>query len=130
MIVFDAGVLIAHLEIDDPFHRAAVDFLEENEDSEFAISPLTLAECLVRPAAAATGRRAYHALRRLRLEHRAITHDDALGLAEMRATTGLKMSDALVVFTAEAHGAEVATTDRAVARAAEARGLTTHLLEA
>jgi predicted nucleic acid-binding protein len=40
------------------------------------------------------------------------------------------MSDALVIHTAERNAAELVTTDRAVARAAEQRGLTAHLLEA
>ena len=58
-----------------------------------------------------------------------LTAIDAAGLAEVRAATGLRMSDALVLYTAERHGAELATTDRSVARAAEQRGITAHLLQ-
>jgi predicted nucleic acid-binding protein len=130
VIVFDAGVLIAHLEVGDVFHDAAVGFLDENEEMEFAVSPITLAECLVRPAGNGGAHRLFQALQRLHFEERDVTPGDAIGLAEVRATTGLKMSDALVLYTAESRGAELVTTDRALARAAEERGVTATLLEA
>jgi predicted nucleic acid-binding protein len=130
VIVFDAGVLIAHLDADDAFHNAATAFLGDNDEFEFGVNPLTLAECLVRPARGGDARQAFHALQGLRFEPTEVTADDAAGLAEVRAATGLRMSDALVLYTAERHGAELATTDRSVARAAEHRGITAHLLQA
>ncbi|MCU1417579.1 MAG: vapC [Schumannella sp.] len=130
MIVFDAGVIIAHTETEDAFHEAAIAFLDANEEFEFAINPLTLAECLVRPAREGEAQRTFHALQRLLFETINVSDGDAVGLAEIRASTGLKMSDALVIHTAERNAAELVTTDRAVARAAEQRGLTAHLLEA
>lgn len=130
MTVFDAGVLIAHLDPDDAFHKAASAFLEEYEEFEFAVTPLTLAECLVRPAAAGATQRFFTALQRVRFEKTSLTEADAAGLAEVRASTGLKMSDALVLYAAEQRGDDLVTTDRAVARAAESRGITAHLLEA
>ncbi len=129
VIVFDAGVLIAHLEVNDVFHGAATAFLEQNEEFEFTVSPVTLAECLVRPAAAGRAAVLFETLARLRFEEYSLTAADAPGIAELRAASGLRMSDALVLYTAERSGSELVTTDRALARNSSQRGVVTHLLE-
>lgn len=128
MIVLDAGVLIAHLDRADPFHGAAVDFLEENEEFEFAAAALTVAESLVHPTANGQAAEFDATLERLRLVRIDLVADDVRAVAEVRATTRLRMPDALVLFTAERHGAEIVTTDRGVGRAAEARGVAATVL--
>jgi predicted nucleic acid-binding protein len=55
-----------------------------------------------------------------------LREQDAVALARVRAATGLKMPDALVVHTAERFGGSVATTDARLAAAAESRGLVVH----
>ena len=130
MIVLDAGVLIGHLRSDDAFHRAATEFLEANEEFDWGLSCMTLAECLVTAAREGRGVSVLGTLERLEILPLDLTRRDTLGLAEVRAATGLRMPDAIVVYTAEAHGSELVTTDRALARAAESRGVTAHLLEA
>jgi predicted nucleic acid-binding protein len=130
VIVFDAGVLIAHLDPDDVFHSAATGFMEECEDFDFGASALTVAECLVHAVAAGRSTTVLGAFERLTLVQFDVNVGDAYGVAEVRAATKLRMPDAVVLFTAERHGAELATTDHVLARAAAARGVTATLLEA
>jgi predicted nucleic acid-binding protein len=62
------------------------------------------------------------------LQQLAVTADDAAGIAEVRAATRLRMPDAIVLYTAERHGAELVTTDRVLARAATERSVPATLL--
>lgn len=130
MIVLDAGVLIAHLRADDPFHESASGFLDESEELEWGVSAMTLAESLIHAARAGRGVSVLGALERLAIMQLPFAGGDALGLAEVRAATRLKMPDALVLYTAERAGAGLVTTDQLLAQAAEARSVTAHLLEA
>lgn len=129
MIVLDAGVLIGHLQVDDPFHDAATGFLEENEELEWGASAMTVAECLVHAIRGGNGVGMLGSIDRLNILQWEVAPADALGLAEVRATSGLKMPDAIVLYTALVHGAELVTTDQTLARAAEGKGLVTHALE-
>lgn len=128
MIVFDAGVLIAHLDPDDAFHAGATGFLEEHEEFEFAANALTVAECLVRPQLSGRAASVLAAFDRIVLRQIDLVAADALGIAEVRAATRLRMPAALVLYTAERIGAGLATTDQALARAANERGLTAYSL--
>lgn len=130
MIVLDAGVLIAHLDRSDPFHRATSGFLEDNEEFEFAANALTVAESLVHPTVAGQAAEFDATLERLRLLRFDIVADDVRAVAEVRAATRLRMPDALVLFTAERHGAEIATTDQGLGRAAQGRGVAVSVLTA
>jgi predicted nucleic acid-binding protein len=128
VIAFDAGVLIAYLDAGDQFHQRAKDFMEEYEEFEFAANVLTIAESLVRPVSAGRSSSVVATLDQLGLERIGLGAGDATAIAETRASSGLKMSDAVVLFTAERHGAELVTTDRSLARAAESRGIAVHSL--
>lgn len=130
MIVFDAGVLIAHLNRDDLFHEAATGFMEEYEEWEFVASVVTVAECLVHPAMMNGTARAVRSVVDLHLLEVDVTEEDIVPLAELRASTRMRMPDALVLHTARKVGGEIVTTDAALARAADARGVTAHLLTA
>lgn len=130
MIVFDAGVLVAHLAPTDAFRESATAFMEEFEEFDFAANVVTLAECLVRPAAFGRSAEAIARLDQLMLIRLALPEDVAADLARVRAETRLRMPDAIVVYTAEQHGAELVTTDRTLYQAAEQRGLVAHLLHA
>ena len=130
MIVLDAGVLIAHLSSADPFHERATDLLEQHASTVFAMSTMTIAECLVRPVALGVMDRALTAIEELGIRSIGITAEDAPHIASIRAASGLRMPDAIVVFTARSHDAAIATTDAALARAASAHGIVTHHLRA
>lgn len=128
MIVFDAGVLIAYLDARDQFHERATGFMEEYVEFEFAANVLTVAESLIRPAAAGRSSSVVATLDRLGVERIGLEPGDATAIAEIRASSGLKMSDTVVLFTAERHAAELVTTDRSLARAAESHGVAVHSL--
>jgi len=105
VIVADASVLIAWLDAHDPHHAAAIDVLSQVE--RFVVDPLTLAEVLVHPA-------------RHGRDGDVITRLEAIGmilstlpidpraLAQLRATTRLKMPDCIVLACAQAHDLQIA----------------------
>ena len=128
MIVLDAGPMIALLDPADGLHDAATAFLEEHEQPEWGMSALTVAECLVRPTETGTTVGLRLAMTRLGLLVLDVTASDVEAIAQLRAATGLRMPDAVVLHTAERTGAELATTDRRLANAAGGRGVATHLI--
>lgn len=125
-VVVDAGVLIAHLDERDALHERAEALLVRLADMRLLASSLTVAECLVCPAQRGGAALVERALERLGLERVPLLGDDAAPLAAVRASTRLRMPDAVVVHAAEAIGADLATTDRALAAAARERGLVVH----
>lgn len=100
MIVVDAAVLIAALDETHAHHPLAAQTILT--DDELAIHTLTLAEVFVG----------------------AIREDEAVALARVRESSGLKMPDSCVLFAAEAQNAALATFDRTLRQRAEMRGVT------
>lgn len=125
-VVVDAGVLIAQLHDGDALHDRAGGLLLRLAEARLVASVLTVAECLVRPAQRGGSPLIERSLERLGIERLALREQDAAALATVRAETGLRMPDAVVVHAAERLGAALATSDRAVARAARARGIVVH----
>lgn len=125
MIVLDASIVIALLDADDAHHAAADHLLREHLGEGFAMSALTLAEVLVRPVQTESAERVETALRALGVSVLPVASDDALPLARVRATTGVRMPDAVVLHTAQVAGGALATADRALADAARGRGVRT-----
>ena len=124
MIVLDASVLIAFLDGDDSHHAAAEQLLTNAADDDLAVNPLTLAEVLVAPVRANRADPVLAALHALEVQELTFPADTALRLAQLRASTGLKMPDCCVLLTAEDAGATVASFDERLAQAAESRNLT------
>ncbi|QNA92659.1 MULTISPECIES: PIN domain-containing protein [unclassified Microbacterium] len=121
MIVVDAGVLIAHLSIDDVHQDAAFGILDTEED--LVIHPLTLAEALVHPARHGTELTDLAKIDSLGLMRREEPVDEPVHIARLRATSSLNLPDCAVLATAEAFGATLATFDRRLADVARARGV-------
>lgn len=122
MIVLDASVLIAYLDADDSQHAAAETLLAREID-DLAADPLTLAEVLVVPVRDNRLDLVLSVLRDLEVEAPPFPADAAVRLAQLRATTRLKMPDCCVLLTAEDAGARVASFDARLAQAAEDRDL-------
>lgn len=122
MIVLDAGVLIAHLSINDAHQDAAFEILDTEED--LLIHPLTLAEALVHPARLGAEQASLAKIDSLGLLRREESVDEPLHIARLRASSSLKMPDCAVLATAEAFGATLATFDRRLADVARERGVT------
>lgn len=123
VIVLDASVLIAYLDADDDRHVVAESLLAREIDDDLGMNPLTLAEVLVAPVREGRLRQAQEALRDLEVNELPFPSDTAVRLAELRATTGLRMPDCCVVLAAEDAGATVASFDRQLIQAAKARNM-------
>jgi predicted nucleic acid-binding protein len=126
MIVLDSGILIAYANPEDAHHRGVLDLLWRVSDESFSVTALTLAEALIHPVRADIVGDMVKVIATLDLYVEDLREQDAVALARVRAATGLKMPDALVVHTAERFGGSVATTDARLAAAAEGRGLLVH----
>lgn len=109
LIVVDASVLIAWLDAADAHHREAIDLLAEHDG--FVVHPLTLAEVLVHPARHDRVGAVVSRLEAIGMIVSGIPIDP-VALARLRARSGLKMPDCVVLACADAHDAEVATFDR------------------
>lgn len=118
MIVADASWVVALRDPDDDHHARAVAIHRQIGDEDALLHPLTLAECLVAPArldaldeAAAVLRSAF--------EIPDIDRDAPLRWAALRAETGLRLPDAIVLDTAISRYARgLATFDDRLAAAA------------
>lgn len=120
MIILDASVLIAHFESADAHHAEAADLLSDHASEPFGSSIVTLAEVYVGAARAGRADLLDYLLSRLEVESLDLPAGSARRLGELRATTGLKMPDCCVLYTAEHHTAAIATFDaKLAARAAE-----------
>jgi predicted nucleic acid-binding protein len=123
VIVLDASVLIAYLDSDDSHHAAAETLLMEAVDDDIAANPLTLAEVLVAPARQGNLDLARTALRALEVSELPFPPDTSVRLAQLRASTGLKMPDCCVLLAAEQATATIASFDDRLRQAATDRNL-------
>ena len=125
MIVLDASVLIAYLDGDDHHHQAAEALLAAEVDDDFVVNPLTLAEVLVAPARDGRLSAAQTVLRDLEINEIAFPPDTAVRLAQLRASTGLKLPDCCVLLAAVGVNAIVASFDDRLVRSAADHNLPT-----
>jgi len=123
VIVLDASVLIAYLDGEDSHHGAAETLLTRAIDDDLAANPLTLAEVLVVPAREGRMDLVLAALRDLEVEALPFPADTTVRLAQLRASSGLRMPDCCVLLAAEDAGARVASFDGRLAQAAQDRDL-------
>lgn len=125
-MVADANVVIAASTPGHVHHHEAVRIVAEFGLVGIVLHSLTMAEVLVGPAKARS-----QAAARDRLTAAGfmlVPNGDPAPevLAEVRATTSLKMPDACVLATAEHLRADMATFDERLAREARARGVTVY----
>ena len=123
MIALDASVLIAHLNPADPHHRAATDVLLAGVPGEMLVHMITMAEVLVggvRIGQAASMREDIHAAGIMVAPH---DNEEPIRLAELRASSGLKLPDCCVLDVAIRHRAGLATFDHALAAEAAKRSV-------
>jgi predicted nucleic acid-binding protein len=107
----DAGVLIAFLDRDDVHHDMARGTLADarTRRDHLGIAASAVAECLVGPARRGDAAVAVvrDLLARLPIDVVALDEDVAVAAAMLRARhRALKLPDALVIATADAHGAD------------------------
>ena len=121
MIVLDASVLIAHLNPLDSHHKAATRLLLDVPPGSLLVHSITLAEVLVGGTRIGRGGQMHADLQAAGV--RLADHDEQepLRLAQLRATTSLKLPDCCVLDTAISNNASLATFDNALATAARQR---------
>jgi predicted nucleic acid-binding protein len=126
VIVLDASVLIGHFEPADAHHTDATALLTAHLLDSFAASVITLAEIYTGAARSgqAQAQRLHELLAQLRIEGLDLPAGAALRLGELRAATKLKMPDCCVLYSAEQHGADIATFDDRLAARATDLGIT------
>lgn len=118
MIALDASVLIAHLNPHDMHHSAATHLLREATIQTLVAHTLTVAEVLVGGARTGRAQEMLADLQTVGVQLARRIDDEPLRLAQLRATTGLKLPDCCVLDTALGNSAALATFDVALARAA------------
>lgn len=125
VIVLDASVVIGHLDAGDAHHAAATTLLLGAAGEELIIHPLTLAESLVSAARADRTGEVLADLARLAIRQADVDHGQAVRLAGLRVSAGLRLPDCVVLDTARREGAALATFDRELAGAARQLGVRT-----
>ena len=116
--VLDASALIALCSTEDDYHRWALDMFSITQGSDLLISALTYAEFLVGPKRQKKLQQVLDGTSQLGLEITALDNLNAISLAEVRATSNLRLPDAVVLQTALEHSGAIATTDKRLASAA------------
>lgn len=123
MIALDASVLIGHLTPHDAHHAAATEILLNAAPGSMLVHPLTLAEVLEGGVRVGRGQAMRDDLEAAGI--RVVTPDagEPLRLAELRASTGLKLPDCCVLDVARHSASSLATFDDALAAGARHRGV-------
>ena len=111
MIVLDAAVAIALLDVDDAHHDKAVAIFADSPGEVFVMHPINLAEALVSPARAGRGEEALAALQAFGVATAEIDGGEALTLARLRAAHRLKMPDTCALALALRLDAPLVTFD-------------------
>lgn len=125
MIILDAGAIIAYLNPADQHHAATRDTLAGHPRTPFMASALNLTEAMVRPVLAGIADQVLRKLfEQLDLTMVPVLGTDVLRLAEIRASTRLKLPDCCVLLAAERTGAgAIVTFDDRLRDAARKHGL-------
>jgi len=122
--VLDANILIAAMDTHDAHHAAAAAYLKRAVAvDQLHVPTLNLAEVLVGQVRQGRGAPAEAAIKALGV---GVVSSDSLGaleLATLRANTGLKLPDCVVLACALKLDAALATTDKVLAREATKLGL-------
>lgn len=118
MITLDASLVIAHLYPQDPHHETATGYLRASADEGFLIHSLNLAEVLVGGVRVGRGQEMLTDLEAIGLRVADRQDGEALRLATLRATSGLKLPDCCALDAALTTASTLATFDDALAKAA------------
>ncbi|MGH9104046.1 MAG: type II toxin-antitoxin system VapC family toxin [Acidimicrobiales bacterium] len=124
MITLDASIVIAHLYPHDPHHQAATEHLHGSAGEGFVIHSLNLAEVLVGGVRAGRGREMLTDLEAIGINVADRQAGEALRLANLRASSGLKLPDCCALDTALSTASALATFDDALAKEARRHHVT------
>ncbi|MGH3829412.1 MAG: type II toxin-antitoxin system VapC family toxin [Pseudonocardiaceae bacterium] len=124
MITLDASLVIAHLYPHDLHHQAATEYLRGSAEQEFIIHSLNLAEVLVGGVKIGRGQEMLTDLEAIGIHVADRQDGEPLRLANLRASSGLKLPDCCVLDTALTTASTLATLDDALAKAARQHRVT------
>ena len=122
-VVLDASVLIALYSSKDRNHAWAMDFFKQTLDRDLKMTVLNFSECLAHPVRAGKLQRFNAGIAGLGIEIVGLEPLAGPELAKLRAETGLKMPDVLVLFEALKSNAALASTDSQVSNTAREMSL-------
>lgn len=123
IVVLDASALIALASSKDTHHDWALNMFRDTTSFQLQMTALTQAEVLVHPAKAGKLEKFLKLISELDLEITPIESNDSSKLANIRATTNLKMPDAVVLHQAVKEKGSIATTDGQLAKVARGSGV-------
>lgn len=121
-MILDANVMIAAVDSSDSHSAGALHLLKAAADERIVAHRLTIAEALVRAAAAGRAAETAEILDDIGIG-RIDEPDDPVELATLRARTGLRMPDCVVLLAARRGAARLATFDMRLAEAARREGI-------
>ena len=122
-LVADASFIIALLNPRDAHHPWTHSVFSLHEREDIRTTTINLAEAMVRPYQTGQAVDFEEALAELEIHVWNVREGDESELAELRASSRLKMPDALVLFCAIRTASSVATADRALAVTVRQSGL-------
>jgi predicted nucleic acid-binding protein len=122
-IVLDAGVIIGLYDDHDPHHNWAIDFMFQTTSDVLVMSAVNYAEIMVYPIKFGNKAEFLAGVSGLELQLDVKSLSKTEDLATLRAETGLKMTDVCAIHLAVSEDSILATTDKAVAKAAKALGI-------
>ena len=123
--VMDASVLIAVVEPTDVHHARAVALMTALGPKAMTVHPLTLAEVLVGAVRKGNGPQVAAAVGAAGVSTQPGDVVTPLAVATTRVESGLRLPDAIVLATAQALGADLATFDATLAARALRAGTST-----
>jgi predicted nucleic acid-binding protein len=123
VVVVDAGALIALFDDHDPHHKWAFGMFMRTLNQELVMPALTYAEVLVHPTRAGRADEFEQRIAGLKIGIRPLAPEDTTNLADLRATTSLRMPDVVVLQLVTSEQATLATTDKTLAKEARKKGL-------
>ena len=123
VVVLDASTLIALHDESDSHHPWALDLLRSTLSDEWVMSGLTYAETLVHPLRAGRVDEFERSVVGLGIVVADLMASDARSVAALRASTQLRMPDAIVLQLAISTQGVLATADLRLARGAVVLGL-------
>jgi len=122
VIVLDASVMIAILDGSDTHFQAAQRIFLGHTTERLVAHRMTVGETLIQPARAGRAPAAATALAMLGVGY-LDEPDDPIELAKLRASSGLKLPDCIIVHAALRENAKLATFDARLGRAASEAGV-------
>lgn len=122
-VALDAGVIIGLYNDNDSHHRWAVDFMFQSASDELHVSALNYAEVSVSPVKHGLADKFFSGMSGLQIKIEKVSTKDIMSLAQLRVDTSLRMTDVCAIQLAAKLDGILATTDKAVAKAAKALGI-------